>query len=146
MHRCPRQDFTSAGNTEVSELQKGAYSPRRDSHPALFFRIDRAHVTTFRSGRVMLSLPSSLSVRRRRPMGLTSVRRSNPACRFPTLGFHKGVLIAMCKRRDQSHKVDQRQLTIQRSLQQRLPATAPPPLSSAHSNGLASLPCMPPVR
>ena len=30
-----------------------------------------------------------LSGRRRRPLGLASVRRSNPACSFPAPGFHK---------------------------------------------------------
>ena len=35
---------------------------------------------------------STLSGRRRRPVRLASVRRSNPACSFPALGFHKGCL------------------------------------------------------
>jgi hypothetical protein len=35
---------------------------------------------------------STVSGRRRRPARLASVRRSNPACSFPVLGFHKGCL------------------------------------------------------
>lgn len=61
--------------------------------PSLTSSLSMVEAEVLPSHRVMLSRWSLVSGRRRRPeLGLASVRRSNPMCGFPALGFHKGAL------------------------------------------------------
>jgi len=75
-----------------------------------------------------------LSGRRRRPAGLTSVRRSNRTCSFPASSFHKGTPVAQVKRRNQFNKVHKTHLAIEQGFGQL--ACTPCPLMSEPSLNL----------